>query len=77
MEKSTVARIQGELHEVRMAVERDRALWHSRMDTMEMAVEQTLELVQEARFAFKLLAILKHSGNKMFPFQYESLLSAT
>ena len=45
-----MARIQSELNEVRTAVERDRALWHSRMDTMEVAVEQTLELVQEVRF---------------------------
>ena len=45
-----MARIQSELDEVRLAVERDRALWHSRMDTMEVAVEQTLELVQEVRF---------------------------
>ena len=45
-----MARIHRELNEVRVAVERDRALWHSRMDTMEMAVEQTLELVQEVRF---------------------------
>ena len=45
-----MARIQSEVNEVRMALERDRTLWHSRMDTMEMAVEQTLELVQEVRF---------------------------
>ena len=50
VDKAKVARIHSELNEVRVAVERDRTLWHSRMDTMEMAVEQTLELVQEVRF---------------------------
>ena len=50
MDKAKVARIHSELDEVRMDLERNRALWHSRMDTMEMAVEQTLELVQEVRF---------------------------
>ena len=52
---SKVEGFQNELHELRMAVERDRTLWHSRMDTMEMAVEETLELVQEVRFAHNFL----------------------
>ena len=60
-----------------MAVERDRSVWHNRMDTMEIAVEQTLELVQEVRFAVKILAILTHPDNNIFSRQYESLNSTT
>ena len=65
MDKAKVARIHSEIDEVRLAVERDRALWHSRMDTMEVAVEQTLELVQEVRFVHLPLDVRCLESNRL------------
>ena len=45
-----VARIEGGLDELGAAVERDRLLWRARVNNVERAVEQTLQLAQEIRW---------------------------
>ena len=47
-----VARIEGGLDELGAAVERDRLLWRARVNNVERAVEQTLQLAQEIRSWF-------------------------